>query len=69
MKRKDFNMLKKHSRDWNAERAELAAAFTQLEIMKLWLIEHQQSAPVFTEEFKKLNARLNKFGEIDEEGM
>lgn len=57
------------SRDWNAERAELAAAFAQLEMMKLWLYEHQQSALEFTKECEKLTARLSKFGEIDEEGM
>ena len=56
-------------RDWNAERQQLAEAFTQLEIMKLWLQEHVQSAPDFIEEFKKLNARLTTLGEIDEEGM
>ena len=56
-------------RDWAKERKDLAEAFTQLEIMKLWLMDHAQSATVFTEEFKQLNKRLNTFGEINEEGM
>src|SRR5690242_21736774 len=62
-------MLKKPGRDWNAERAELAAAFAQLEMMKLWLIEHRQSVPEFIKECEKLTSRLGRFGEIDEEGM
>lgn len=56
-------------RDWNAERKELASALTQLEITKLWLMEHQQSAPELSKELERINARLGKFGEIDEEGM
>ena len=59
-------MSKKSSRDWNAERKDLAEAFTQLEFMKLWLQEHQQEAQRFTKEFEKLATRLIK-GELDDD--
>ncbi len=56
-------------RDWAKERKDLAEAFTQLEIMKLWLMDHAAVCQVFIEEFKRLNKRLGKLGQIDEEGM
>ncbi len=60
-------MQKKPSRDWDAERQQLASALTQLEMIKLWLIEHQQSAPELAKELEKLTARLGRFGEVDED--
>jgi hypothetical protein len=67
--RRTYLATHKMPRDWQMEREQLAEAFTELEIMKLWLLDHVQSAPLFTEEFKRLNARLGKLGQIDEEGM